>query len=153
MCTGYTCSMANIDCATVGSGYDCEFECANNTPCANLGFGTLATCQAQCSDGGAGDGGAGDGGPMLSPCSNCELQHCGGAGAACAQDATCQQWLACANTCNGASPQTPSCYAACDAQYSSASAKFAPIYQCGCTNCDTQCSGADLCNYGQDGGP
>jgi hypothetical protein len=154
MCTGFTCAQANITCANEGSNLDCEFNCAANTPCANLGLGTLQACQTQCaSDGGVADGGGADGGTMLSSCSTCELQNCTTAGIACAQDATCQGWLACANACNSASPQVPSCYAACDMTYASASAEFAPIYACGCTNCATQCAGGDPCAYGQDGGP
>jgi hypothetical protein len=62
-CTGITCSTVGVDCATLGSSYDCVAECVDNTPCASLGAGTFTTCQGQCGDGGAGDGGAGDAGP------------------------------------------------------------------------------------------
>ena len=154
MCTGFTCQQANINCATTGSNLDCEFNCAANTPCAQLGVGTLTTCQNQCKgDAGTGDGGTADAGPMLSACSQCEVTNCIQAGLACGQDTTCQGWLMCANTCNAATPQVPSCYAACDAMYAGSSAKFAPVYACACSKCATECSGGDPCAYGTDGGP
>jgi hypothetical protein len=58
MCTGFTCAAANINCATIGAGFDCEAECISNTPCASLGIPTLQTCGKMCNPADAGlDGG------------------------------------------------------------------------------------------------
>jgi len=150
---GVTCAQFNINCATVGSQFDCAANCINALSCQQLISQGMACLNATCSDGGAGDAGPTDGGMMVSACTTCVGQSCLQQAAPCAQDATCQKWLGCAQACNNGSPPTASCFQACDAMYASASTLFNPVYTCTCTSCGTQCSASDPCAHGMDGGP
>lgn len=157
MCTGFTCSQAMIDCTTMGMQYDCEFNCAAQTPCAQLGPGTIQKCQAQCAnDGGPPplDGGPppNDGGMMGATCNACAVQKCGMQAFACGTNQTCMAWLGCLNTCNMAMPQDPACAFTCDTMYPSAKALYDPLYACTCTSCTTECAAGDPCSHVGDGG-
>ncbi len=150
MCGFDVCGMFNINCATVGSQYDCAFECINNVSCQNLLSQGMAFLQATCTDGGTGDAGPGDAAPADggATCQSCAETSCTSALGACAADTSCLGWLQCANACS-----TPSCYQACDAMYPTASSEYAAVYSCACTNCSTECATENPCAAGMDGGP
>jgi hypothetical protein len=144
-----TCSTINIDCATIGSQFDCAAECISNTPCANLLSQGMACLSATCTDGGTDGGDAGAG----AACTQCLTGSCGNAAVPCFMDMTCSKWLQCAQACNQASPPTPTCFQACDAMYPSAKALYDPVYTCACSSCATQCVDSNPCAHGMDGGP
>jgi hypothetical protein len=148
--------MVGINCATMGTQYACIETCIANTPCAQLGVGTLQTCQGQCNvpDGGPPPGDAGqavDAGPSGAQCLQCNTMSCGQQGLACFQDMTCQKWLGCIQmTCMYGDE---ACYEMCDAMYSAAENLYTPIYACSCSKCAGQCTALNPCAHGLDGGP
>jgi hypothetical protein len=84
----------------------------------------------------------------VSACTQCSQSSCATQIQTCEQDSACLQWLQCVSACTNVS-----CESACDAQHSSASSLFAPVYQCACTNCTSDCAGnLEPCTYGKDGG-
>jgi hypothetical protein len=172
---GFTCAQlpANYNCSTVGTQYDCVFECINALSCSQILSQGMACLTATCSDGGTtmdgggpGDGGVGptdggvgpgDGGIAVSACTMCATAQCIGGGqgplAKCGLDSTCLGWAGCINACNSESPPTASCFQTCDATYASASALYDPVYVCTCSMCGTECATSDPCDHGMDGGP
>ena len=147
MCTGFTCTQANINCSTMGMQYDCEFNCAAQTPCNQLGPGTLQKCQAMCADGGTST----DGGMMGGSCQQCAGQNCMAQVQGCFQDMACQSWFQCVSACQQGMMGS-ACYTACDNQHPNAKPKYEPIYACTCTHCATECVSSDPCNHPGDAG-
>jgi hypothetical protein len=137
---GVTCAQFNVDCATIGNQFDCQLECVNATPCAQLGLGTLQTCNAQCM-------GQMDGGMMGGNCQGCAIQQCQGEAFACGSDQTCMAWLGCVNACSMASPPVPTCVSDCDAQFVGAKPLYDALYTCTCANCMTECAANDPCSH------
>lgn len=152
-CFGITCGVVGINCATLGSGFDCVAECINDTPCANLSQGTLTTCQAQCADGGTPPIDAGTDGSTSAGCEACVGSSCLTALKQCEGDATCKSWVGCAEACFNQPAAGPSCFSACDAQYPGAANLYAPVYSCVCQSCNSQCADVNACAAGTDGGP
>jgi hypothetical protein len=155
MCGFDICTMLGINCATVGTMYDCVFNCTNPESCSQLTNGGALACYQMC-QGMMGDGGTGDGGSGMA-CAQCAgMQgNCQSQIGACAQDPTmkCQPWLQCAGACNQQMMPPPSCFAACDAMYASEKSLYAPIYACACSKCPNECASSNPCAYGMDGGP
>lgn len=159
-CPGFTCSKIGLDCTTMMSmQFDCVVSCIDNTPCSQLGLGTLQACQAQCN--GMDDGGPPpfDGGPPpmdagpSQQCIQCSSQSCQAQEFACVQDPTCQPWGQCAIACAQATLPSPGCFAACDAMYPQAKPTYDSFYTCLCSHCSTECASANPCAQGMDGGP
>lgn len=105
--------------------------------CGSLGLPALQACQAQCQ----GDGGAGS-------CQQCSQQKCQPALGACISDMAaggCAAWLNCAGVCYQTNPPDPTCFAACDAQFPNATAKYHAIYNCACASCNAECLSSGVC--------
>jgi hypothetical protein len=154
-CFGIDCATVGLNCANLGSGFDCIAECINDTPCADLSQSTLQTCQAQCSapDGGAPDAASSPDSGSAASCIQCSAMSCGTQELACEQNATCKQWLQCVGGCYQQTVLTPGCFQACDAQYPSAAADYSAIYTCACQSCPDECSQVNPCAAGTDAGP
>jgi hypothetical protein len=160
MCGFDVCKMFNINCANVTNMFDCVLNCVNGLSCQQLFMGGFACYQMCQGDGGPPpfdggpppfDGGFGDGGPA-GQCGQCALQSCQMQSFACFANPACMPWGQCAVGCFMGNA-TPGCFAACDAMYPMAKTNYDPVYSCLCTSCSTQCSAADPCAAGQDGGP
>ncbi|MBI4951412.1 MAG: hypothetical protein HY908_05230 [Myxococcales bacterium] len=142
--------IGGIDCSTVQN--QCLADCVNATACADMGIGTLQTCQQGC-QGTGGNGAGGAGGASAQSCGQCGQGNCGTEIQACLGISGCGSfnpndptWFGCITGCLQ-NDFTSTCFGACDQQYANASAGYGPIYTCMCGSCATECAPVDPCNH------
>jgi hypothetical protein len=82
--------------------------------------------------------------PMITlgeQCSTCAAATaCADTMTACDGSADCKAWLGCLSACD-----TGECVAACDATHAVAARLYSDVYDCLCTSCKDDCSGAGAC--------
>ena len=84
--------------------------------------------------------------PMVVPptvgeqCTSCGNTKCEAELTSCGDSTQCSAWLACLTACD-----TTACVDGCDAKYADAARVYTGVYDCLCTSCKDDCSGAGAC--------
>ncbi|HVY29318.1 MAG TPA: hypothetical protein VHB79_22320 [Polyangiaceae bacterium] len=110
--------------------------------------GTATTGGKQSSMGGASAGESGEAGMAGTPqmatlgeqCTTCGASECTDKLNSCKDGTECGAWLTCITACD-----TSECVSACDAKHEAAARVYSDVYDCLCTSCKDDCTGADAC--------
>ena len=143
-----------VDCSSQMNS-DCFAQCIIDADCAQiltlLNFPNadpkLMACVQGCQGGAGGAGGGGGAGGAAQMCGDCGFASCTAPGFACQQNAECQPWLMCIQSC-----PDKACVDACDAMHPNADPESDDVLACLCTECPMECAAQDPCKTGGAGG-
>lgn len=103
--------------------------------------GSLNVSGAPTEAGEAGMGGTPHVPSLGEQCSACGATECSDVLDGCRDSAECTDWLACLTAC-----ATSECVTGCDTEHAAAARVYAGVYDCLCTSCEDDCSGANACD-------
>jgi hypothetical protein len=121
---------------TAGSGG----SSAGKAGTPSTGGSLMGTSGAPTEAGEAGMGGMPHVPTLGEQCTTCGATECTDTLKSCTDSAECGAWLACLTAC-----ETSECVSSCDSKHAAAARVYSAVYDCLCTSCADDCSGADAC--------